>query len=167
MASPLQSASLETAKAESGGRTMTINKVVRSIRIFLLASVVCTLPASAAEVTSARLVNADSEPHNWLMNHRTYDGQHYSPLARINKDTIRNLRLAYAVPLGGSTGNEFSQSTPLVEDGFIYTVDSRAVVYKIDVTSGTFGRIMWRMDPKQERNIANRGSLCGAILSSQ
>jgi len=146
---------------------MATNKVMRSILFFLLASVVCTLPASAADVTSARLVNADSEPHNWLMNHRTYDGQHYSPLARINKDTVRNLKLAYAVPLGGSTGNEFSQSTPLVEDGFVYTVDSRAVVYKIDVTSGTFGRILWRMDPKQDRNIANRGvALWGNLVIS-
>jgi alcohol dehydrogenase (cytochrome c) len=146
---------------------MATNKVMRSIHFFLLASVVCTLPASAADVTSARLVNADSEPHNWLMNHRTYDGQHYSPLARINKDTVRNLKLAYAVPLGGSTGNEFSQSTPLVEDGFVYTVDSRAVVYKIDVTSGTFGRILWRMDPKQDRNIANRGvALWGNLVIS-
>jgi alcohol dehydrogenase (cytochrome c) len=29
----------------------------------------------AAEVTPDRLVNADKEPQNWLMNHRTYDGQ--------------------------------------------------------------------------------------------
>ena len=118
---------------------MATNPLMRSIRNFLLAGFVCASPASAGEVTPTRLVNADREPHNWLMNHRTYDGQHYSAVARINKDNIRNLRLAYAVPLGGSTGNEFSQSTPLVEDGFIYTVDSRAVVYKIDATSGTFG----------------------------
>jgi hypothetical protein len=30
-------------------------------------------PAGAADVTSERLVNP--EPQNWLMNHRTYDGQ--------------------------------------------------------------------------------------------
>ena len=32
-------------------------------------------PAAAAEVTSQRLLAADKEPQNWLMNHRTYDGQ--------------------------------------------------------------------------------------------
>ena len=36
-------------------------------------------------------------PHNWLMNHRTYDGQRFSPLARIDKGNVKNLRLAYAV----------------------------------------------------------------------
>ncbi len=35
------------------------------------------------------------------MSHRTYDGQRFSPLGRINKDNVKNLRLAYAVPLSG------------------------------------------------------------------
>jgi alcohol dehydrogenase (cytochrome c) len=37
--------------------------------------------ARAADVTPERLANADKEPQNWLMNHGTYDGQRYSPLA--------------------------------------------------------------------------------------
>jgi len=128
-----------------------------TLRIALLASSMMAGPTLAAEVTPSRLLNPDKEPHNWLMNHRTYDGQRYSPLARINKDTVKNLKLAYAVPLGGGAGNEYNESTPLVEDGFLYTVDSWAVVYKIDVTSGVSGRILWRMDPKQEKQEANRG----------
>jgi hypothetical protein len=32
-------------------------------------------PALAADVTSDRLINADREPQNWLMNHRSYDSQ--------------------------------------------------------------------------------------------
>ena len=52
-------------------------------------------PAFAAEVTSERLVNADREPQNWLMNHRTYNGQRYSPLARITRENIKTLKLAY------------------------------------------------------------------------
>jgi len=51
------------------------------------------------------------------MNHRTYDGQRFSPLARINRDNVKNLKLAYAVPLGGGAGNEFANATPLAEDG--------------------------------------------------
>ena len=47
-------------------------------------------PAMAAEVTSDRLINADKEPQNWLMNHRTYDAQRYSPLDRINTTTSRD-----------------------------------------------------------------------------
>ena len=131
-----------------------------AIRIAALASVaaLAACPALAAEVTPDRLANADKEPHNWLMNHRTYDGQRYSPLARISRDNVKNLKLAYAVPLGGGTGNEFTNATPLAEDGFLYVTDSWNVLYKIDVRSGAEGRIVWRMDPKQDRQMRSRGA---------
>jgi alcohol dehydrogenase (cytochrome c) len=112
--------------------------------------------ATAAEVTPQRLLNP--EPQNWLMNHRTYDGQRFSPLARINKTNIKNLKLAYAVPLGGGAGNEWVEATPLVEDGFLYITDAWGVLYKIDGRAGDVGRIVWRMEPKQERMATNRGA---------
>jgi len=130
-----------------------------SLKAALLASaMVACIPAFAADVTPERLVNADKEPQNWLMNHRTYDGQRFSPLDKINKGNVKNLKLAYAVPLGGKGGNEFTNATPLVEDGFIYVTDSWGVLYKIDGRSGTLGRIMWRMDPQQTRQLRNRGA---------
>src|SRR6266571_8616499 len=136
----------------------------------LLTSTVLLLAGStmAAEVTSERLINADKEPHNWLMNHRTYDAQRYSPLDRINKDSVKNLKLAYAVALGGTAINENLQATPLVEDGFMYIVDLWGIVYKIDVRSGDMGRIVWRMDPKQEKfPLSNRGAaLWGNLVIS-
>src|SRR6266700_3570280 len=115
-----------------------------------------TFLARAADVTPQRLLNP--EPHNWLMNHRTYDGQRHSPLARINKDNVKDLKLAYAVPLGGGAGNEWVEATPLVEDGFLYITDAWGVLYKIDGRAGDVGRIVWRMEPKQERMATNRGA---------
>jgi alcohol dehydrogenase (cytochrome c) len=117
-----------------------------------------TSPALAADVTPERLLNADKEPQNWLMNHRTYDGQRFSPLERINKSNVKELKLAYAVPLGGGAGNEWNEATALAEDGFLYITDSWGVLYKIDARSGDVGRIVWRMDPKQERQVNNRGA---------
>jgi alcohol dehydrogenase (cytochrome c) len=137
---------------------MTTRK--NSMRIALLASGVLATAssASAAEVTPERLINANREPQNWLMNHRTYDGQRFSPLARITTDNVKNLKLAYAVPLGGTTGNEWLEATPLAEDGFLYMTDAWGVLYKVDVRSGDAGRIVWRMEPKQERPQTNRGA---------
>ncbi len=41
------------------------------IRSLLLASMALAVsPVLAAEVTPERLINADKEPQNWLMNHR-------------------------------------------------------------------------------------------------
>ena len=130
-----------------------------SLRAALLAGSLSALAtaAPAAEVTPQRLANP--EPQNWLMNHRTYDGQRFSPLERINKDNVKNLRLAYAVALGGSSVNENLESTPLAEDGFLYIVDQWGILYKIDGRSGDTGRIIWRMDPKQEKlPSSNRGA---------
>src|ERR1700722_3530941 len=122
----------------------------RSIKAALLGGVVLAAsPALAAEVTPQRLANP--EPQNWLMNHRTYDAQRYSPLERINKDNVKNLRLAYAVALGGTSANENLEATPLADDGFLYVVDQWGVVYRIDGRSGDTGRIVWRMDPGQEK----------------
>ena len=116
------------------------------------------LPVVAAEVTPERLINANKEPHNWLMNHRTYDAQRFSPLDAINEGNVKGLRLAYAVALGNSAGKEYNEATALAEDGLLYITNSWGVLYKIDVTSGDAGRIVWRMDPKQERQSANRGA---------
>ena len=76
----------------------------RSLRTALLAgSMLAAWPVLAADVTPERLLNP--EPQNWLMNHRTYDGQRFSPLDTINKTNVKGLKLAYAVALGGGAGN--------------------------------------------------------------
>jgi alcohol dehydrogenase (cytochrome c) len=137
-----------------------------SIRAILLASAMVGTPTIAAEVTPERL--ASPEPQNWLMNHRTYDGQRYSPLDKINTGNVKGLRLAYAVALGGTALNENLQATPLTEDGYLYVVDVWGIVYKIDARSGETGRIIWRMDPKQEKApLSNRGAaLSGNLVIS-
>src|SRR5690349_16030545 len=97
---------------------------INSLRGLLLAGTIAlAAPALAADVTPERLVNADREPANWLMNHRTYDAQRYSPLDKINRGNVKNLKLAYAVALGGTAVNENLQATPLAEDGFLYLTD--------------------------------------------
>src|SRR5215472_17378709 len=136
-----------------------INNSLIQKAVLLGSIAILAAPALAAEVTPERLVNADKEPQNWLMNHRTYDGQRFSPLDQINKTTVKNLKLAYAVALGGTSANENLEATPLVEDGFMYMVDPWGIVYKIDVRSGGAGRIVWRMNPKQAKVAnANRGA---------
>jgi alcohol dehydrogenase (cytochrome c) len=140
------------------------------IRTLLLAgtAVLAISPAGAADVTADRLANADKEPQNWLMNHRTYDAQRYSPLDKINKANVKALKLAYALAIGGTAANENLQSTPLAEDGFLYIVDQWGVVYKVDVRSGDMARIVWRMDPGQEKlPLSNRGAaLWGNLVIS-
>ncbi len=122
-------------------------------------------PISAAEVTYERLLNP--EPQNWLMNHHSFSAQRHSPLDIINKTNAKNLKLVFAVPIGGTSGNEHLQSTPLVEDGFMYMVDVWGVVYKIDARSGTRGQTIWKMDPGLQKPDRNRGvALWGNLIIS-
>ena len=49
----------------------------------------------------------------------------------------------------------------------MYMPDAWGVVYKIDVRSGTSGRIVWKMDPAQEKIDRNRGvALWGNLVIS-
>ena len=125
--------------------------------------------AHADPVTAERLVNAgsDAEAANWLTVHRTYDSHRFSPLDEINAGNVGGLKLAFAVPLGGAEPSAFGpgsfQGTPLVADGKMYVSDGWGTPYKIDVTSGTRGRIEWicdtgiDKDPTLGNLVANRG----------
>ena len=123
-------------------------------------------PACAAEVTYERLLKP--EPQNWLMNHHDFGAQRYWALDTINRSNVRNLKLAFAIALGGTSTDEYLQLTPLVDDGFMYVVDSWGIVSKIDVRSGTAGQIVWQMNPRQDKQDRNRGlALWNNLVISQ
>jgi alcohol dehydrogenase (cytochrome c) len=130
-------------------------KVSATAAAALAGALLASTAVRAADVTYERLVNP--EPQNWLTHYGDYGSQRYSRLDAINKSNIKNLKLMYALPLGGKSAGESIEATPLVDDGFMYMVDSWGVVYKIDVRSGTVGRIVWRMDPKLNNQDRNRG----------
>jgi alcohol dehydrogenase (cytochrome c) len=126
-------------------------------------------PGLAGEVTPDRLLAAgsDAEAGNWLMVHKTYDSNRFSPLNEINAGNVGNLRLAFAVPLGGLESSAFGigtmEGTPLVDNGFMYVADPWGTPYKIDVSSGTAGKVVWvcdtgiDKDPSRGVLLAHRG----------
>ncbi len=111
--------------------------------------------AHAADVTYERLVNP--EPQNWLSVHHDYTAQRFSALDGINRTNVKSMRLLFAIGLGGTSNNESLEATPLVDDGFMYMVDSWGIVSKIDVRSGASGQFVWQMNPKLEKQDRNRG----------
>jgi alcohol dehydrogenase (cytochrome c) len=136
----------------------------------ILAALACALlattaPAQAADVTYERLLNP--EPQNWLMHHHDYDAHRYSALQEINKSNVKDLKLEFAVALAGKSAADSLEATPLVDDGFMYMVDSWGVVYKLDVRSGRAATVMWKMDPSLAYQDRNRGvALWGNLVVS-
>src|SRR5438128_7861214 len=107
---------------------MTRTTIAGAIAAVLLAASALT-PASAADMTFERALNADKEPQNWLLHHGNYQGHRFSALKEINTDNAKNLKLAFTVALGGFEGGGTRykhgnlEATPLVEDGIMYVPD--------------------------------------------
>ncbi|MGB0479002.1 MAG: hypothetical protein ACPGJJ_06585, partial [Parvibaculales bacterium] len=64
--------------------------------------------ASIAQIDTPRIINADSEPGNWLAYGRDYGEQRHSPLTQVNKNTIKDLELAFSVDMYTTRGLEAS-----------------------------------------------------------
>src|SRR6266446_2634834 len=119
------------------------------------------MPALAADVTYERLLNAPNEPENWLMVHRDYNNSRHSPLTTINAANAKDLKPKFIMSIGGiatggSTLRGKEESTPLVDDGYMYVADTWTRVTKFDVRSGTQAVPLWRYDPKIKQARTNR-----------
>ena len=95
-----------------------------------------------AQIDTDRIVNADSEPGNWLAYGRDYAEQRHSPLTQINKKTVDELELAFSVDMYTTRGLEAS---PIVVDGVMYMTGSWSVVYAVDAKTG---EELWSYDPE-------------------
>src|SRR5215471_16007621 len=136
----------------------------RRLAMAALASIgLAALPASAmaADVTPERLLNAGNEGQNWLMVHHDYNNSRHSPLQEINASNVKDLKLKFIFSIGGrATGGTMrgkEESTPLVDDGFMYVADTWSRVMKLDVRSGSAAVPLWRYDPKITRTRTSRG----------
>ncbi len=101
-------------------------------------------------VSQDRLNNAMNEPQNWLLMNGDYGSTRYSKLSQINRDNVKNLRMVWAMALGGmqdvgQNGPE-NEVNPLIDNGMMYTTDGWGTVYKIDVTHPAQGKFMWIAD---------------------
>jgi quinohemoprotein ethanol dehydrogenase len=110
-----------------------------------------------AAVDAQRIINADSEPQNWLAHGRTYDEQRFSPLDDINDSTVNELGLAWYLDLGTDRGLE---GTPIVVDGIIYISGSWNIIYAINAQTG---ELIWRFDPQTSRSWVAAHSCCDAV----
>jgi len=124
-------------------------------------------PLKAADMTFERALNAGNEPQNWILHHGNYQGHRFSQLKEINTETVKNLKVAFTVALGGfeGAGTRYKfgdlEATPIVEDGVIYVPDGWGTVYAIDVSSGKKGMFKWRFDPQTNKAWAGDVACCG------
>ena len=107
-------------------------------------------PSAIGQIDDARINNADSEPGNWLAYGRTYEEQRFSPLKQINKDTVKDLGLAWHKDMGT---NRALESTPIVVDGIMFFTSTWSRVYAINAVTG---EEKWSYDPQVPREWGRR-----------
>lgn len=139
-------------------------KLVVATSAFVL-SMSMSFTATSGDVTTERLLNAPSEPQNWLTHHGSYDAKRYSSLSEINQETVKDMKMAWSFALGGiEPGGIWPhgglEGTPIVEDGFMYITDGWGSVYKLDLTDGN-GTLVWKMNPETDKDWSGAVACCG------
>ena len=140
----------------------------------LLTSIFLTLPLQAQEdefqtvitpafspVTWERLVNAESEPENWMMYSGTLDSQRYSRLDQINTNNVTELEMkwSYQIPV-----IDRAETVPTVVDGIMFITEAPSNLTAVDARTG---RVYWRYDhelPEDLRICCGRNNRGVAIL---
>jgi alcohol dehydrogenase (cytochrome c) len=107
------------------------------MNIRFLLGLVCSLGVCvSAQVTHDRILHADREPQNWLTYGGGYSSQRYSLLDQITRENVRNMTLKW---VWRPRYVDKMETTPLVVDGVVYTVQNSEVVALDAVT----GRLFW------------------------
>jgi quinohemoprotein ethanol dehydrogenase len=106
----------------------------------------------AGNVNETRVNWDASRGNDWLLNGRTFDEQHFSPLKNITDQNVSGLGLAWYLDIDSGMG---IVSEPIVVDGIAYVSAPLSVVYAVDAASG---KLLWKFDPKIRLNLAINGS---------
>src|ERR1700747_3510542 len=106
----------------------------------------------AGDVTEARVAAESGAGTNWLLNGRTFDEVHFSPLTQITDKNVTGLGLAWYLDIPGAMG---VVAEPIVVDGVIYVSAPQSRVYAVDAASG---KLIWKFDPQVRLNMAINGS---------
>jgi alcohol dehydrogenase (cytochrome c) len=93
------------------------------------------LLSNLSSVSDAMLHNPS--PSDWLHWGGTYNGQNFTPLAKINKDNVSGLSLAWRAPLRPGV----SMSAPLVHEGIMFLQTFPDTVLAMDASNGD---VLWR-----------------------
>jgi len=98
--------------------------------------------SSIGLIDDERIINAESEPGNWIAHGRTYEEQRFSPLLTINKDSVSDLGLAWYKDMGT---NRALEATPIVVDGIMFFTSTWSRVYAVEAKTG---KTIWKFDPE-------------------
>jgi len=114
------------------------------------------IKAITSKVNDVLLKTQETEHGDWLSYGRNYKEDRYSELDQINKETVKDLGLAWTIEVGTKRG---IQGTPIVIDGIMFATGPWSVLWAFDVRKG---EKIWEYDPEVPRSTATK-YCCGVI----
>ena len=99
-------------------------------------------PPVVQNVDYERILNARSEPQNWLTYYGAYNGQRFSPLDQINTENVKRIGPAWVFQAGSSGliagASTYSfEAAPIVVDGVMFRTGWDGWVWALDAKTGT------------------------------
>src|SRR5256884_859826 len=138
-------------------RILGVVLVVVAIGIAIVLRSSVDSAAKPGDVNEARVLSDAATGNNWLLNGRTFDAGHFSPLQQITDKNIGGLGLAWFLDVDGAMG---VVSEPIVVDGVIYLSAPLSKVYAVDAATG---KLLWKFDPQVRLDQAINGSYSARV----
>ncbi len=110
---------------------------MKSIRLSWTAWCLLIPAVVQAQVPYQRIVNAPTEPGNWLTYSGNYQAHRFSPLREITPQNVSRLKPAWVYQIEGRGRFETS---PIVVDGVMYVTEPPTKVTALDLRTG---RPLW------------------------
>jgi lanthanide-dependent methanol dehydrogenase len=109
----------------------------------------CTAVLAWSASANEDLQKLADDPANWIMSTGDYANHRFSTLDQINKDNVKDLRVAWTFSTGVLRGHE---GGPLVFNGTMYIhTPFPNIVYALDLNND--GAIKWKYVPVQDPNV--------------
>ena len=100
--------------------------------------------SSAHAVTDQDILDDAKTTHQIVSNGLGLAGQRYSTLAKVNADTVQQLRPVWALSFGGEK-QRGQESQPMIKDGVMYVTASYSRVFAVDARTG---KELWQYDAR-------------------
>ncbi|MFG1490592.1 PQQ-binding-like beta-propeller repeat protein, partial [Oceanospirillum sp. HFRX-1_2] len=99
---------------------------------------------ASAKVTDTDIANDQMTTNDVVTNGLGHRGQRFSPLDKLDTDTVKDLRPVWSFSFGGEK-QRGQESQPLVKDGVMFVTGSYSRLFAIDAKTGDE---LWQYDAR-------------------
>ena len=127
-----------------------MGKTVVCATLLALVLIVLTIASVAGQAPAVQESRPTGE-HDWPVYGGAPENNHYSSLAQINRENVKQLTVAWSFDAGEEGG---LQTSPIIVDGVLYGLTPTQKVFALDAATG---KQLWKFDSGIHGSQPNRG----------